>query len=289
MDDFTYDCPSSQPYHHFMPIPSVAPSHSDSEAFSTSAPEPFKTHPHHLNKHFSPFNYDQGFSTNHSPTSSFPSHPSHDIFSAHSAQHQPRHGGVASTMKLGKLDSATSEDNDELSPAQSRRKAQNRTAQQAFRKRKEKHVKDLEAKLANLEATQKETTAENERLKRDLTKVSTENKILRMRSVSSASTANPGRFNSSEFYFNILQNQPNKTPSRRITTSRDGERLLAAGATWDFMLNHKLFKKGLVDVGNVSEYLKNCARSDGHGPVFRESSIVAAIEQSVISRTDNLL
>ncbi|KAK7431946.1 AP-1-like transcription factor [Neonectria magnoliae] len=286
MDHFTYDCPSSQPYHHFMPVPSVASSHSGSEALSTSAPEPFKIHPHHLNRHFSPFNYDQGYNTNHSPAGNFPNHPSQDIFSVNSVQHQPRHGGVASTMKLGKLDSATSEDNDELSPAQSRRKAQNRTAQQAFRKRKEKHVKDLETKLADLEATQKETTAENERLKRDLTKVSTENKILRMRSVSSASTTSPG---CSEFYFNILQNQPNKIPSRRITTSRDGERLLAAGAAWDFMLNHKLFKKGLVDVGSVSEYLKNCARSDGHGPVFRESSIIAAIEQSVVSRTDNLL
>ncbi|KAK4081470.1 hypothetical protein Purlil1_11648 [Purpureocillium lilacinum] len=223
-----------------------------------------------------------------------------------------------------------SEDDDNLTPAQSRRKAQNRAAyvlktpppspasssghaaplrgaavlvaegrQRAFRERKEKHVKDLEAKLANLEAAQQEASVENERLKRDLQKMSTENEILRATSSmghghqSSHSpepiTTAPMRYSPTDFYSNVLQNHPNKQPSHRITTSDQGERLLAAGATWDYIIAHDLFKRGLVDVGGVSELLKDCARCDGQGPVFAESDILRAIEQSVASGSDDLL
>lgn len=170
-------------------------------------------------------------------------------------------------------------------------------SQRAFRERKEKHVKDLEAKLADLEAAQQQASVENERLKRDLQKISTENEILRATShagglhKNSISDQANGfvRFNSTEFYSNVLQNHSNKTPSHRIVTADNGERLLAAGATWDFIVNHELFKKGLVDVGDVSDRLKHCARCDGQGPVFSEHSIITAIEQSVASGTDDLL
>lgn len=169
-------------------------------------------------------------------------------------------------------------------------------SQQAFRRRKEKHVKELEAKLAELEATRQQVSVENERLKQDIRRASTENKILRATSqvggthkISSEPTNDLPPFNSSKFYSNILQDEANKTPSHRIITSHDGERLLAAGATWDLIINHKLFKKGLVDVGDVSERLKHYAYCDGQGPVYSERSIIMAIEQSVISKTDNLL
>ena len=136
-------------------------------------------------------------------------------------------------------------------------------------------------------------------MKRDLQKMSTENEILRATSHiggpkhSSLSpeptTTGPMRFNPTDFYSNVLQNHTDKTPSHRIVTSDEGERLLAAGATWDFIINHELFKKGLVDVGDVSERLKNCARCDGQGPVFSEQAVQAAIEQSVASGSDDLL
>jgi AP-1-like factor len=188
-----------------------------------------------------------------------------------------------------------SEEDENLTPAQSRRKAQNRAAQRAFRERKERHVKDLEAKLAGLEAAQQQSSIENERLKRDLQKISTENEILRATSqtghgsISPEPATGPLRFKPTDFYSNVLQNHTNKSPSHRIVTSDDGERLLAAGATWDFIISHELFKKGLVDIADVSERLKNCARCDGQGPVFSERSITSAIEQSVASGTDDLL
>ena len=72
-------------------------------------------------------------------------------------------------------------------------------------------------------------------------------------------------------------------------TGEDGERLLAAGATWDYIIRHPLFMRGLVDVGDVSERLKKCAKCDGQGPVFEERAIIDAIEKSVASGSDELL
>lgn len=130
--------------------------------------------------------------------------------------------------------------------------------------------------------------------------MSTENEILKATS-SMQSAGSPGSngagpistgpmsYNPTNFYTNVLQNHDNKTPSHRIVTSDDGEKLLAAGATWDMIVNHDLFKRGLVDVSDVSERLKDQAKCDGQGPVFEERAILEAIEQSAASGSDALL
>jgi hypothetical protein len=171
--------------------------------------------------------------------------------------------------------------------------------QRAFRERKEKHVKDLESKLANLEAAQKEAATENERLRRDLQRMSTENEILRATSAMNQNngshspepltTTGPMTYTPTDFYTNVLQGHNNKHPSHRIVTSDDGHRLLAAGAAWDFILAHALYKRGLVDVSQVAEHMKRLAKCDGQGPVFSEGDINHAIEQSVASGSDDLL
>lgn len=156
-----------------------------------------------------------------------------------------------------------------------------------------------------MEAAQKRSNVENERLKRDLQKASTENEILRATSSAQGNasgapahsssrspepmTTGPMNYKPTDFYSNVLQNHQNKVPSHRILTSDNGEKLLAAGATWDYIISHELFKRGLVDVGDVSERLKYCARCDGQGPVFPEGAIISAIEQSVASGSDDLL
>jgi hypothetical protein len=160
-------------------------------------------------------------------------------------------------------------------------------------------VKDLESRLHHLEAAQQQAVTENEKLKRDLQKMSTENEILRATSSIGGNTGSPGThaptetgplsYNPTDFYSNVLQHHPNKTPSHRIVTSDDGERLLAAGATWDLIINHELFKRGMVDIADVSERLKTQAKCDGQGPVFEERAILEAIEQSVASGSDELL
>ncbi|KAF7972578.1 hypothetical protein HWV62_17712 [Athelia sp. TMB] len=60
-----------------------------------------------------------------------------------------------------------------------RRKEQNRAAQRAFRERKEKHVKDLEDKVAELEAKNEQATSENVNLRDLLTRLQDENVTLK--------------------------------------------------------------------------------------------------------------
>ncbi|KAJ4229255.1 AP-1-like transcription factor [Fusarium falciforme] len=146
-------------------------------------------------------------------------------------------------------------------------------------------------KLASLEAAQQEVLAENEHLKQKLHQISTENEILR--ATSQIRTKNlyslpRGTFKATKLYATILPDQRAKNPSPSII-ARDAERLLDAGAAWDLIMNHPLFKKGLVDIGDVSEQLKHCARYHNYHLVLPESSIIAAIEKSVASRTDDLL
>jgi len=189
-------------------------------------------------------------------------------------------------------------DDEDMTPAQSRRKAQNRAAQRAFRERKEKHVKELEAQVAALKQASSTVSAENEMLKLSLQKVSTENEILKATSHHSHNShspsplpdAGPMRYSPKDFYTQVLHAHENKTPSHRIVTDTEtGDRLLAAGATWDFIIQHPLFKKGMVDVAAVSEKLKGVAKCDGQGPVFEEKAIVDAIEKSVASGSDELM
>ncbi|KAI4861812.1 hypothetical protein F4820DRAFT_49201 [Hypoxylon rubiginosum] len=324
--DFSQTFYSGAHPYHFIGIPPLTPSHSNS-----AASEEFNNHsPHDVyegfqnNDHF-PQNFEQYAQFNQQPQSfpgppgppTPPTQPIHNQNGQNQSQSQVNSAsGAKSTpadiLPMAKPDpdgnraTASNSDEDDLTPAQSRRKAQNRAAQRAFRERKERHVKDLEAKLASLEEAQHRTASENEKLKRDLQKMSTENEILRatsnvqaaaaahlpgggsMMSSPPPTTTGPMQYSPTDFYSDLLQNHANKTPSHRVVES-GGERLLAAGATWDYIINHELFKKGRVDVGDVSLRLKSQAKCDGQGPVFEERVILQAIVESVASGSDELL
>jgi AP-1-like factor len=70
-----------------------------------------------------------------------------------------------------------------------KRKEQNRAAQRAFRERKEKHVKDLEDKVAALEARTDTQNAENDNLRELLTRLQKENLSLRQQRSGGASSS----------------------------------------------------------------------------------------------------
>lgn len=206
----------------------------------------------------------------------------------------------------------SSSEEKELTPQQSRRKEQNRQAQRAFRERKEKAFKDLEQKLATIEASSSNILNENEILKRELQKYQTENEILRatskmnasaiVQAATAAAAANtnahddaaemavgPMQYNPTDFYDSLLATHANKTPSHRVVFSPStGERLLGAGATWDLIVGHPLYKQGLVDVQEVCDRLKGNAKCDGQGPVFEEGAILASIMASAASGRDEL-
>ncbi|KDQ30313.1 hypothetical protein PLEOSDRAFT_1111247 [Pleurotus ostreatus PC15] len=83
--------------------------------------------------------------------------------------------GAATTTRRKSSGSAPPKDESRLM----KRKEQNRAAQRAFRERKEKHVKDLEDKVAALEAKNEQTQSENENLKDLLSRLQSENVLLR--------------------------------------------------------------------------------------------------------------
>ncbi|KAI4188875.1 MAG: hypothetical protein L6R41_001845, partial [Letrouitia leprolyta] len=78
--------------------------------------------------------------------------------------------------------------------------------------------------------------------------------------------------------------------SHRIDVSPStGERLYGTGATWDFIQNHELSRRGMVDITLVSQRLQPHALCDGSGPAFPESAIINAIEESIGGAGDELL
>jgi AP-1-like factor len=96
------------------------------------------------------------------------------------------------------------------------------------------------------------------------------------------------RYSPTDFYTKVLNEHENKTPSHRIVTIMSGERLLAVGAAWGYIIKHPPYVSSLVDVGEVSDRLKRVAKLDGQGTVFEEKDIIDAIVKSVSSRADLL-
>ncbi|KAF1964657.1 hypothetical protein BU23DRAFT_575495 [Bimuria novae-zelandiae CBS 107.79] len=201
--------------------------------------------------------------------------------------------------------SSEEKEKESLTPAQSRRKAQNRAAQRAFRERKERHVRDLEAKLSALENSTHSLQSDNERLKLALQRARTENEILRATAGQSptssrpvsASYPSPGAhlpgeegedaYNIQELSNGSVVNSADK--DHAASRGKHKSREIPAAQAWDFIQSHPLVKQGLVDIADVCERLKGAAKCDGHGPVFEETIIWAAIESSRRSGGDELI
>ena len=161
-------------------------------------------------------------------------------------------------------------------------------------------MKDLENKLNSLSAHSTTLLTDNERLKRELQKLATQNEILRattgpasqppLHNVRPPSPLHGPQTYSPTDFQKAVGVDPKKHPvSYEEFGGEDGERLLSAGATWDLIQGHELCRKGMVDVGDVCRRLKGRAACDGRGPAFRECEVMAAIEESVMSAADELI
>ncbi|KAF9698926.1 hypothetical protein EKO04_002721 [Ascochyta lentis] len=268
-------------------------------------------------------------SVEHLDTGLFPG--TYDAFAFHGLP-TPQHGGSPDNAvptplpTVGSLDSGLGGELDDggasrtrssseekeanlnLTPAQSRRKAQNRAAQRAFRERKERHVRDLEAKLNALENNTHSLQSDNERLKLALQRARTENEVLRATSGHSPTTSrrvsasypSPGAhlpdedMEDKEDDYNVqslsngsVVNAADKhhPASRHLSKGKE----VPAAQAWDVIQSHPLVKQGLVDVTDVVERLRGAAKCDGHGPVFEESTIWQAVEESRRSGGDELI
>ncbi len=233
-------------------------------------------------------------------------------------------GGEIDEGGAARARSSSEEKEVNLTPAQSRRKAQNRAAyasslchsqdsadsycsQRAFRERKERHVRDLEAKLNALENNTHSLQSDNERLKLALQRARTENEILRATSGHSptssrrvsASYPSPGAllpdddemdgegYNVQTLSNGSVVNAADKDHSASRYAFKGRE--VPAAQAWDVIQSHPLVKQGVVDVTDVVERLKGAAKCDGHGPVFEESTIWNAVEESRRSGGDELI
>jgi len=97
-------------------------------------------------------------------------------------------------------------DKDSLSQIHSRRRAQNRASQRAFRDRKEKHVKDLERRFEELEGKHKalersysELNVSQESLKKEIGELEAENELLRRTGSISSSVSFRGMLEAQDF------------------------------------------------------------------------------------------
>jgi AP-1-like transcription factor len=155
-------------------------------------------------------------------------------------------------------------------------------------------------KLTNLQRQSVSLNGENERLRREIAKINTENEILRATSGSTNNGPTPFMEEPDELVGPlgfIPKDMPSKKDGSQLSSKyahygtltmltiddETGEPLLGAGATWDYIQAHELFRKGLVDVGDVCERLKKLARCDGQGPVFQESDVRQAIVDSAVA------
>lgn len=179
-------------------------------------------------------------------------------------------------------------------------------SQRAFRERKERHVRDLEAKLNALESNAHSLQSDNERLKLALQRARTENEILRATSGHSPSSSrrvsasypSPGALlpdeDIEEETYNIqaLSNGSVVNAADSDHAASRGQargREVPASQAWDVIQTHPLVKQGLVDVTDVVQRLRGAAKCDGHGPVFEESTIWQAVEESRRSGGDELI
>ncbi len=158
-----------------------------------------------------------------------------------------------------------------------------------------------------MDAHSTDLMTENERLKRELDRIATQNEILRATTTarkpqqehshndsnSEGLTSGPMIYSPSTFnaaFAGHNTSSPEEPISHRIEISATtGERLLATGAAWDFIQHHELYRTGLVDIADVSEKLKEKVVCNGTGPTFSERDVIQAIEDSQGSAGDELI
>jgi AP-1-like transcription factor len=163
------------------------------------------------------------------------------------------------------------------------------SSQRAFRARKERHVKDLEKKLSEIESSATTLASDNQRLKLALQRLMTENEILRSTPVSGRPAQQ--RMGKKPAPAENLQGKDGdkgkaaaeptaiQSPNARgLGEKTAGSNILSMSDAWDFLIEHPLVKEGLVDITDASCRLRQAAKPGPQGPVFRKGEAQTAIE-----------
>ena len=159
-----------------------------------------------------------------------------------------------------------------------------------------------------MEAKSTDLLSDNERLKRELDRVATQNEILRATSnpvnlpkradvqvqeVMEMEETGPMAYSPRTFSHAVAEHYPigpDVQVSHRISKNVvTGEKMLATGAAWDYIQQHELHRRGLVDLGDVVDNLKQRVQCDGTGPTFAEGAVEEAIQESIGIGGDELI
>lgn len=207
-------------------------------------------------------------------------------------------------MNMGHMDTNAQELGDDQMQADAldddlttKRKAQNRAAQRAFRERREQRLKELEDKVAEVEQERERLASENERLKRENTVITTENKVLMETAVSKGpSSPDPTQppTGKAHFPYKQLQEMRAKTQETLLggheppgdknlkiiyQSEASHETMLGAAAVWDTIAKHAEDEE--FDIDLVARLIQGHQRCEGFGPVFPLKVVEEAIQEAI--------
>ncbi|KAK9485141.1 hypothetical protein V1527DRAFT_467655 [Lipomyces starkeyi] len=170
---------------------------------------------------------------------------------------------------------------------QSKRKAQNRAAQRAFRERREKHVKELQEKLEQAEKYTKEVEWDNAKLKKELAWYQAENKTLK--EAADAVRANAVAANNnghpSKAVFPELRNADAENHQERPrNVNSDDTVFLNPSQIWDRLNEHP--RADVMDVDDIMKRLVGKAQCGGQGPLFNINDVDEAIAAQSLARNE---
>lgn len=154
----------------------------------------------------------------------------------------------------------------------------------------------------------KKMETDNERLKRELAALSTQNEILRAthtapRSAASSNTpfhpadfhapsmpppqsSGPQSFSPTEFV--VATGGTAQWPLKFEAYGNKRGRMLLAGAAWDLIVRDPRISEGKIDLEEVCRRLKGKAICDGRGPAFKEEEVRQILDECAIGGDDLL-
>ncbi|KAK9496291.1 hypothetical protein V1508DRAFT_429679 [Lipomyces doorenjongii] len=172
---------------------------------------------------------------------------------------------------------------------QSKRKAQNRAAQRAFRERREKHAKELQEKLEQAEKHAQEVEWDNARLKKELEWYQAENKTLkdaadavRANSVTANNNGHPSKAVFPELRIGDAENHQ----ERPINVNSDDTTFLNPSQIWDRLNEHP--RADVMDLDNVMKRLLRKAQCGDHGPIVNINDVDEALSAELFARNQKM-
>lgn len=174
-----------------------------------------------------------------------------------------------------------------------KKKAQNRLAQRAFRERKEGKLKELETKLLQSEEERQKLLEKFFEIKGQYILMQNENRILRSGADVLANYSAPGNLEASGFVFPQTQKEfidemvegKHEVQEAYINKVYDepqhpGKKVLGVGAVWDYLqIKAEEEEYENVDLMEVMALLKGNEKCHGYGPAYSLDLVEAALKK----------